>query len=175
MYSVTKGMYIDFAHSVIGHPGACINLHGHTWLFQVTAKSQELNGIGFVTDFKDIKTQILQPIHDLLDHSYATSEAIFEKIEAPLVMIGRVMKGTIDEDASLATVKRLKPQQRLCEARTPDIYLKTAVFPFNPTSERLAKWLYDVAIFADIKGLTIESARVYETLHPVKSFAEYKR
>ena len=53
--------------------------------------------------------------------------------------------------------------------------IKVAVFPFTPTSERLAHWLYDVATKrAADERVTIVSARVYETMHPTEFVAEYR-
>lgn len=52
--------------------------------------------------------------------------------------------------------------------------IKVSVFPFAPTSERLAEWLFHLA---DEKlgdeRVRVLSTRVYETLHPVESIAEY--
>jgi 6-pyruvoyl-tetrahydropterin synthase len=52
--------------------------------------------------------------------------------------------------------------------------MKVAVFPFTPTSERLAEWFFQVANekLANDR-VRIAAARVYESLHPVATFAEY--
>ena len=52
--------------------------------------------------------------------------------------------------------------------------IKVSVFPFAPTSERLAEWLYRLSKerMAD-ERVEVLSTRVYETLHPVESIAEY--
>ena len=52
--------------------------------------------------------------------------------------------------------------------------MKVAVFPFNPTSEKIARWLYEAAD-AELSDdrVQISFARVYETLHPVEAVAEY--
>jgi hypothetical protein len=52
--------------------------------------------------------------------------------------------------------------------------IKLAVFPFSPTSERLARWLYDVAdsTVADSR-VRVAAARIYETLLPTEAVAEY--
>jgi hypothetical protein len=43
-----------------------------------------------------------------------------------------------------------------------------------PTSERIAQWLYQVAQHAmSDDRVTVKRARVFETLHPVESFADY--
>jgi len=52
--------------------------------------------------------------------------------------------------------------------------LKVCVFPFSPTSERLAAWLFGLARSELADGrVRVDFARVYETLHPVESVAEY--
>jgi hypothetical protein len=73
--------------------------------------------------------------------------------------------------------------------------IKVIVFPFSPTSERLAEWLFEFAsqqyldemgnmLLQDTVGtpwvgsqepLKVIRARVYETLHPVESYATYGR
>ena len=52
--------------------------------------------------------------------------------------------------------------------------MKVAVFPFIPTSERLAEWLWRLADGALNDGrVAVSYGRIYETLHPVQSVAEY--
>ena len=48
MYKIIKSIDIDFAHHIRGHQGACINIHGHTWKFEVGVQAKELNEDGFV-------------------------------------------------------------------------------------------------------------------------------
>ena len=52
--------------------------------------------------------------------------------------------------------------------------IKVTVFPFDPTSERLAQWFYEVAHerIAD-RRVRVARTLVYETLHPVEMIAEY--
>ena len=53
--------------------------------------------------------------------------------------------------------------------------MKIAVFPFSPTSERIAEWLYratDEAV-SDERVKTV-FARVYETQLPTEAIAEYR-
>ena len=52
--------------------------------------------------------------------------------------------------------------------------MKVAVFPFPPTSERLAAWLYELARSRlEDDRVRVRLTRVYETMHPVHSVAEY--
>ena len=52
--------------------------------------------------------------------------------------------------------------------------IKLAVFPFTPTSERLARWVHDVARqrLADDR-VRVACGRVFESLHPAEAIAEF--
>ena len=67
MYYVTKEMQLDLSHRLKGHQGACKNIHGHTYRILVTAKSNILNELGMVIDFKELKSA-MKAIHALWDH-----------------------------------------------------------------------------------------------------------
>ena len=54
--------------------------------------------------------------------------------------------------------------------------IKVIVFPFAPTSELLAEWLWQAAtdgLGPVAPNVRVATARVYETLHPVEAVAEY--
>ena len=59
----------DFAaaHFLRGYDGNCSSLHGHNWVIQVVAKSEELDEIGIALDFKKLK-KTLDTLLDSLDH-----------------------------------------------------------------------------------------------------------
>ena len=177
MYTVRKSIDIDFAHNIEGHRGACINIHGHTWKFELDVASSSLDAEGFVIDFKRLKMDVLQPCHRLLDHSVAYGSRIYDEVEDELISMGKVFLASrekihgsdlqIDEDRELWTLGGA----RACYPGG----MKVAVFPFSPTSERLAEWLYKLASSQlDDERVKVTCARIYETLVPVQSVAEYR-
>lgn len=175
MYRIRKSIDIDFAHHIRGHAGPCVHIHGHTWKFEVELAAKTLDDDGFVVDFKQLKQGVLAPCHALLDHSLAIGLQTYDEIADPLALVGSSLlqsrmerHGRIDTSAS--TTVRLGG----AENRWPG-GMKLAVFPFSPTSERLAHWLWQVAdaALAD-ERVSVELARVYETLHPVESVAEFR-
>jgi len=175
-YRITKSIDIDFSHHVRGHSGACINLHGHTWKFELTLAAAELDAEGFVVDFGLLKRRVLKPCHALLDHALAVGEATWADIEAGLTDIGAGLlasRGVIHGDG--ADLAGGGDGRRLggAENRYPG-GMKVAVFPFSPTSERLARWLYELAQ-AELgdERVSVSCARIYETLHPVQAIAEF--
>ena len=176
MFTVTSGIHIHFAHHVRGHLGPCISLHGHTWLFQVNLASEDLDNQGFVADFDLLYDRVLTPCHQLLDHSLAIGAETFKDIEAGLAQVGTCLVAS----RQVVHGHKGEPQAMLdgtmagARNHTPG-GIKVCVFPFTPTSERLAEWLYRVADerMADSR-VKVRRTRVYETLHPMESYADYE-
>ena len=69
MYSVTTKSEFDAAHFLAGYQGKCKNIHGHRWSVEVTLKGEELDDLGMLVDFTDIKRD-LNEISDGFDHSF---------------------------------------------------------------------------------------------------------
>ena len=175
MYTIHKSIDIDFSHHVHGHRGACINLHGHTWKFEVGLAAERLDEEGFVVDFKELKTEVLKPCHDLLDHGLAMARQTYERLEAELATIGAGLLDTRRAvHGDVASDPPVHRDLNGAESRYPG-GMKVAVFPFPPTSERLARWLYELADATLTNNrVKVTYGRVYETLHPVQSVAEYR-
>jgi 6-pyruvoyltetrahydropterin/6-carboxytetrahydropterin synthase len=57
------------AHILTGHKGKCANLHGHNYKVDVCLEGQELNELGLLIDFADLK-KIVKEVINLLDHKY---------------------------------------------------------------------------------------------------------
>lgn len=176
MFTVTTGIHIHFAHHVRGHLGPCISLHGHTWLFQVSLAAKALDHQGFVADFDLLYSKVLEPCHLLLDHSLAVGEDTYREIEAGLSAVGEKLVASREALHGHCGEVQAMLGQDLCGARNMRPGgIKVAVFPFTPTSERLAEWLHQVAsaTMADDR-VRVSRARIYETLHPMESFADYE-
>lgn len=174
MYRIRKSIDIDFAHHIRGHGGPCVHIHGHTWKFEVVLAATSLDEDGFVVDFKQLKQKVLAPCHALLDHSLAIGTRTWTDIDGPLAEVGTsLLQSRAERHGRLDTSDSTTVQLGGAENRWPG-GMKVAVFPFSPTSERLAQWLWQVADAALADGrVSVELARVYETLHPVESVAEY--
>ena len=177
MYQVTDGVFINFGHHVRGHLGPCISLHGHTWLFQVTLGARELDAQGFVIDFDELHEKILNRCHLLLDHSLALGETSFNEVEQYLVPVGQQLVASRqavhghcgERQTGLAKGDQLEGARNEWPGD-----IKLAVFPFTPTSERLAEWFahFTQSLLGD-EPVQVVKARVVETLHPTESAAEY--
>jgi 6-pyruvoyl-tetrahydropterin synthase len=177
MFRITNGVFISFAHHVRGHSGPCISLHGHTWKFEVTLGADELDDAGFVVDFGEVRKKILVPCHSLLDHSLAMGEHTWAKNKVQLGSIGMDLVGSRMEALGHGGERQNAHEGLLNEARNEfPGGIKVTIFPFSPTSERLAKWLFELASAGMEDGrVKVLRARIFESLHPTESIAEYLR
>jgi 6-pyruvoyl-tetrahydropterin synthase len=175
VYEITSGIHIHFAHHVRGHGGPCISVHGHTWLFQVTLASATLNSQGFVADFDDVHRLVLDPCHALLDHALAIGERTFAEGRDALAEFGGILVASRRETLGNEGTRQAAFEGELGGARNhfPG-GIKVCVFPFAPTSERIAEWLYQVAQqnLSDSR-VQVTRARVYESLAPSESYADF--
>lgn len=69
----TRIIEFDAAHRVIGHENKCKYLHGHRYVLEVRANVDELDSLGRVADFGELKTIIKSWIDDNLDHNVILS------------------------------------------------------------------------------------------------------
>ena len=79
MYSLKVEGSFSSAHNLRGYKGKCEDLHGHNWRIEVVVKSEELNNIGIVVDFKEIKKK-LNLVLEEMDHKYLNKLDYFKKV-----------------------------------------------------------------------------------------------
>jgi 6-pyruvoyltetrahydropterin/6-carboxytetrahydropterin synthase len=58
MYTVFKDFSFSAAHQIRGHTGGCENLHGHNYRVRVQVQTAELDRLGMVIDFADLKAVV---------------------------------------------------------------------------------------------------------------------
>lgn len=67
MYTLIVRNEFAAAHTIPGHDGKCCDLHGHTYKVEVEFAGHELNDIGMVRDFSELKKAVAEVIPD---HAY---------------------------------------------------------------------------------------------------------
>jgi 6-pyruvoyltetrahydropterin/6-carboxytetrahydropterin synthase len=67
VYRISVKHNISAGHRIYGYDGKCANLHGHNYEFEFVVEG-ELRGVGFVTDFEDVKTTVCRWLDDNFDH-----------------------------------------------------------------------------------------------------------
>lgn len=65
---VTKQIVTETSHRLWQHPGACKNIHGHSYMFEVTIEGEIDPDVGMVYDFKTLKV-IMEEIIGGWDHA----------------------------------------------------------------------------------------------------------
>jgi 6-pyruvoyltetrahydropterin/6-carboxytetrahydropterin synthase len=68
MYQVTREIPFCYGHRLLNYDGKCKNLHGHNGIAVITVEAQELDRLGMVMDFSDIKKVVSKWIDNTLDH-----------------------------------------------------------------------------------------------------------
>ena len=70
MYSITKDIYFCYGHRLMGHPGKCKHLHGHSVKAAITITAETLNDQGMVCDFSEVTQAAQNFIDETLDHNF---------------------------------------------------------------------------------------------------------
>ncbi len=67
MYKIKIITNFSAAHFLRGYKGKCENMHGHNWKVEIAAVAHELDSLGMVMDFSELKKKAAQ-IMEELDH-----------------------------------------------------------------------------------------------------------
>lgn len=76
---LTKEFRWEMAHALWNYDGLCKNIHGHSYILQVTVIGEPISDpsnvkLGMVMDFGDLKKIVNKVIVDVMDHSLVISE-----------------------------------------------------------------------------------------------------
>ena len=69
MFRVTREFEFCFGHRLMDYDGKCRNLHGHNGKACVTLEGNDLNAMGMIVDFVEMKRIIAAWIDSTLDHT----------------------------------------------------------------------------------------------------------
>ncbi|MFA6385031.1 MAG: 6-carboxytetrahydropterin synthase QueD [Candidatus Omnitrophota bacterium] len=106
MFSIKVEAGFSSAHNLREYKGKCEDLHGHNWKVEAVVRSEKLDPIGMVRDFKDFKTR-LNLLLEELDHKYLNNLEPFKKINPTSENIAKYIYGRLKKqipDLSLITV-----------------------------------------------------------------------
>ncbi len=96
MYELTVKGHFDAAHALHGYPGECRELHGHTWDVEVTVAGEELDEVGIVYDFKQLKAD-LATVLDRYDHAYLNDVPPFDALNPTAEHLARVIFEALED------------------------------------------------------------------------------
>ncbi|MGQ3684092.1 MAG: 6-carboxytetrahydropterin synthase QueD [Candidatus Loosdrechtia sp.] len=82
------------AHNLREYKGQCERLHGHNWKVQVVVKSEKLNSLGMVMDFRDVKAMV-EDIVRKFDHAYLNELPAFTILNPTTENLSKVLYGEL--------------------------------------------------------------------------------
>jgi len=94
MYKLKVEAYFSAAHNLRGYKGKCEELHGHNWKVEMVVASGNLDKIGMVADFKELKG-LLNSALDKLDHKYLNNLSVFKKVNPTSENIAKYIYGQL--------------------------------------------------------------------------------
>lgn len=69
MFEVTVEQTFAAGHALREYKGKCENVHGHNYKVQITVEGEQLNRIGLLIDFVELK-RVVREVIDRLDHQF---------------------------------------------------------------------------------------------------------
>lgn len=87
-FTIFKDFQISSAHAIRGHTRGCQNLHGHNYRVRVHATASELDELGMVIDFADLKAVISEVVGPL-DHQVINEIAPFDETNTTAELIAQ--------------------------------------------------------------------------------------
>jgi 6-pyruvoyltetrahydropterin/6-carboxytetrahydropterin synthase len=79
MFEVTVEETFAAGHALRGYRGKCENVHGHNYKVQVTLEGAQLDAVGLLVDFVEVK-RILHAAVERLDHQFLNDVPPFDVI-----------------------------------------------------------------------------------------------
>ena len=79
MFEVTVEETFAAGHALRGYRGKCENVHGHNYRVQLTLEGPELDAIGLLVDFVEVK-RLIHGVVDRLDHRFINDLAPFDVV-----------------------------------------------------------------------------------------------
>lgn len=81
-FTLSTQLEFAAAHHLRGYEGNCARLHGHNWKVEIKVSGQQLNQVGMLIDFKEIKRRS-KDILKRLDHYYLNEIPPFDEVLNP--------------------------------------------------------------------------------------------
>jgi 6-pyruvoyltetrahydropterin/6-carboxytetrahydropterin synthase len=94
MHTIFKDFSFAAAHAIRGHTRGCENLHGHNYRVRVHLRARQLDGLGMVLDFADLKA-IMQEILDPFDHHVLNEVPPFDQRNTTAELLAEYVHGEV--------------------------------------------------------------------------------
>lgn len=110
MFEVTVQQTFAAGHALRNYRGKCENVHGHNYRIEVKVQGEQLDSIGLLVDFVELK-RVMKEAIDYLDHQFINDLAPFDKLNPSAENIAKFFHDRIsgglktDIPVSVAEVK----------------------------------------------------------------------
>jgi 6-pyruvoyltetrahydropterin/6-carboxytetrahydropterin synthase len=123
MHTIFKDFTFAAAHSIRGHTRGCENLHGHNYRVRVHLRTEQLDHLGMVLDFADLK-EMMQEILGPFDHRVINDIPPFDERNTTAELFSEYVFQEVS--------RRLQDQDRVRVARVEVWENDTACAVFEP-------------------------------------------
>ena len=110
MFEVTVQQTFAAGHALRNYRGKCENVHGHNYKVEVTIQGEQLDSIGLLVDFVELK-RVIKGVIEYLDHQFINDLTPFDILNPSAENIAkffhdRISEGlVVDVPISIAQVK----------------------------------------------------------------------
>jgi 6-pyruvoyltetrahydropterin/6-carboxytetrahydropterin synthase len=104
MHTIFKDFTFSSAHAIRGHTRGCQNLHGHNYRVRVHLRAGQLDALGMVLDFSDLKA-MMQEIVGPFDHQVINDIPPFDQRNTTAELISQYVFEEVE--------RRLREQERV--------------------------------------------------------------
>ena len=104
MFEVSVEETFAAGHALRGYRGKCENVHGHNYRVQLTIQGPELDAIGLLVDFVEVK-KLIRGVVEYLDHHFINDLPPFDKLNPSAENIAKYFYDEIS--GALASSTRL--------------------------------------------------------------------
>lgn len=95
MFEVSVDYSFAAGHALRGYKGKCENVHGHNYRVRVTVGGEELNSIGLLMDFVDLRAEI-RALVERLDHRFMNDIPPFDRLNPSAENLARYLCEELD-------------------------------------------------------------------------------
>ena len=79
MFQISVDESFSAGHALRGYQGKCENPHGHNYKVRITVEGPDLDSIGLLCDFSQLK-RVMREIIGGVDHKFLNDQAPFDRI-----------------------------------------------------------------------------------------------
>jgi 6-pyruvoyltetrahydropterin/6-carboxytetrahydropterin synthase len=119
MFEVTVEETFAAGHALRGYRGKCENVHGHNYRVQLTMEGAELDTIGLLVDFIEVK-KLIHTVVDYLDHRFINDLPPFDELNPSAENLAKYFYDEISV--------RLTPPVRLQQAKIWETDVTSATY-----------------------------------------------